>query len=118
MSGKMRRTARGQLIDMDALRSKNANKKAVSNVNINARGDYMDNSGKVVKSRESIVSDYNKANKGSGVRHVPLNQIKKGEFADMLANTEFKTASEAMEEVKANKRRKLIEKGNEEDGTE
>ena len=88
MSGKMRRTARGQQLDMDALRNKNANKKAVSNVNINARGDYMDGSGNIIKTRDSIISDYNKANKGNGVRHVPL-KSKEADFMEMLKNTEL-----------------------------
>lgn len=43
------RTARGQTVDMAALASKNDKARAVSNMTVNARGDTIDSTGKIVQ---------------------------------------------------------------------
>lgn len=43
------RTSRGQVIDMGALASKNETQRAVGNMNVNARGDLLDEKNRVVQ---------------------------------------------------------------------
>ena len=56
------KTAKGRIIDMSALAAKNETTRAVSNLNMNARGDIIDNRGKVEISREKISKEYYKNN--------------------------------------------------------
>jgi hypothetical protein len=51
------RTAQGRKIDMAALISKNEKTRAVGNMNVNARGDTIDNQGKVIKPRNQHVNE-------------------------------------------------------------
>jgi hypothetical protein len=43
-----RRTAQGKIIDMRALAAKNEHTRAVGNMKVNARGDEIDSTGKVI----------------------------------------------------------------------
>lgn len=49
--GKIYKTAQGKTLDMAALALQNERIRAVSNMNMNARGDIVDSSNNVVKSR-------------------------------------------------------------------
>lgn len=111
----IKRSAKGKLVNTDDLKNKSGTIKAVSNVNINSNGDYLDKNGKIIKSRDKIVSDYKKANSNSTVKHVSLKQTTAEEFANLITNTEFKTAEEAVSEIKGRKR-KLVKDEN--DGSE
>ena len=51
------RTAQGKVVDFNALISQNETVPAIGNMNVNARGDYIDSSGEIVKSREDVSSD-------------------------------------------------------------
>lgn len=55
---KMHRTMRGQPIDMEALRERNAKTVAAGNARMNARGDILGAGGKIIRSREEIVQEY------------------------------------------------------------
>lgn len=110
----IRRSAKGRMINTDDLDNGKA-VKAVSNVNINSKGDYLDNNGNVIKTRDSIMDDYRKANANSSVKNVSLKQDSKENFINMLKETEFKTATEAVDELKGRKR-KLVK--DDEDGSE
>lgn len=54
------KTASGQLVDIDKLRMTNETTQAVGNMNVNARGDEVDNQGNIVKSRNEIMREYYK----------------------------------------------------------
>ena len=54
--GQSYRTARGTVIDMGKLISKNELVPAVGNAKVNARGDKLGPGGKIVKRREEIIS--------------------------------------------------------------
>jgi hypothetical protein len=56
------KTAKGRMLDMSALAAKNETTRAVSNLPLNARGDIIDNRGKVEVSREDISKEYYKDN--------------------------------------------------------
>jgi hypothetical protein len=54
------KTARGKTINMANLAARNETARAVSNMPINARGDIIDNRGKVRVSRELVQQELNK----------------------------------------------------------
>lgn len=54
------RTARGQVVDMDAIRLANEETIAVGNMRVNARGDQLGKGGKVVKSRNQVMKSHYK----------------------------------------------------------
>lgn len=51
------RTAMGKVIDMNALVAKNEKTRAVGNMNVNARGDTIDSTNRVIKPKTSKVND-------------------------------------------------------------
>jgi len=60
--GRTYRTMQGRTIDMDKLRSQNELTPAVGNMKVNARGDEIGPGGKIVRTREQIMSSYYEAN--------------------------------------------------------
>jgi hypothetical protein len=56
------KTAKGRILDMGALAAQNEETRAISNMPINARGDIIDNRGKVKVSREDISKEFYKDN--------------------------------------------------------
>lgn len=62
--GKTYRSAQGKMVDMEALRLKNELVPAIGNMRVNARGDQLGPGGKIVKTREQIMSEYYEAGVG------------------------------------------------------
>lgn len=60
MTRRVYRSMQGKEVDMDQLLQKNETVPAVGNVRMNARGDELGAGGKVVRSREEVVSKYYK----------------------------------------------------------
>jgi hypothetical protein len=60
--GRTYRTMQGKAIDMDKLRSQNELTPAVGNMKVNARGDEIGPGGKIIRTREQIVSSYYETN--------------------------------------------------------
>lgn len=56
------KTAKGRILDMGALAAKHETVRAVSNLNMNARGDIIDSRNQVKISRENISKEYYKNN--------------------------------------------------------
>jgi hypothetical protein len=56
------KTAKGRVLDMSALAAKHEKTRAVSNFPLNARGDIIDNRGKVKVTKEKISKEYYKNN--------------------------------------------------------
>ena len=56
------KTARGRILNMGALAAQNEETRAISNMPINARGDIIDNRGKVKVAREDISKEFYKNN--------------------------------------------------------
>jgi len=61
---KIYKTMQGKQIDMDLLRQKNELTPAVGNARVNARGDELGPGGKIIRTREQILSDYQKEHPG------------------------------------------------------
>ena len=55
--GNMYRTAQGKMLDMDRLRLLHEREVAVGNMNVNARGDQVDQYGNIVKPKNDIIKD-------------------------------------------------------------
>jgi hypothetical protein len=53
---------RGKEVDMEKLNLKNEELPAVGNAKVNARGDELGAGGKIVRTREEVLSDYYKQN--------------------------------------------------------
>lgn len=60
--GRTYRTMQGRTIDMDKLRSTNELTPAVGNMKVNARGDEIGPGGKILRTREQVVSSYYEKN--------------------------------------------------------
>ena len=55
-------TFQGKQIDMDQLHQKNETMPAVGNVRVNARGDELGPDGKIIRTREEVLSEYYDSN--------------------------------------------------------
>lgn len=63
MTNRTYRSALGKTVDLGALILKNENERAVSNINVNARGDLIDNMNRPITSRtEQVNREYRKSN--------------------------------------------------------
>lgn len=83
------KTARGNIIDMAALVQKNETTRAVSNFNMNARGDIIDNRGNVEIPKEKISKQYYKDNvPGADTKDVSLKDDNIEEAIEGLEETE------------------------------
>jgi hypothetical protein len=51
------KTAQGKTIDMDRLRLQHEKEKAVGNMNVNGRGDQVDQYGNIVKKKNDIIKE-------------------------------------------------------------
>ena len=74
------KTAKGQILDMAALASKYEKTRAVSNVDVNARGDIIDNRNQVKVPREKISKEFYKNNvPGADTKEVSIKADEKPE---------------------------------------
>ena len=61
MTKQVYKTAQGKTVDMGALRLKNEQTVAVGNMKVNARGDLLDDEGRVISTKvEQVNNQYNK----------------------------------------------------------
>lgn len=56
--GRIYKTMQGREVDMDQLMARNETMPAVGNVRVNARGDELGADGKIVRTREEVLSEY------------------------------------------------------------
>lgn len=54
---KMYKTAQGKVLDIDRLRLVHEREIAVGNMNVNARGDQVDQYGNIIKKKNDIIKD-------------------------------------------------------------
>jgi hypothetical protein len=60
--GKVHTTMRGKELDMEKLSLRNELTPAVGNIRVNARGDQLGEGGKIIKTKEEILSEYYRKN--------------------------------------------------------
>lgn len=88
------RSAQGKMVDMTALAAKNEKVRAVGNMKVNARGDVIDSTGKIIKPvTEKVNSSYSKTvgnksanavkNKQPVVQQQPIKPVIKEELTDL-----------------------------------
>jgi hypothetical protein len=64
MTQKVYKTAQGKTVDMGSLMLKNEKVRAVGNMNVNARGDHVDDMNRVIQTRnEQVNAQYNQQTK-------------------------------------------------------
>ena len=93
------RSAMGKTIDMSALAAKNEDVRAVGNAKLNARGDTIDATGRVVKPVTAKVNEMyanTVGNKSAHARPQPAKEVKKSEIIPDL--TEFEREIEDSQE--------------------
>lgn len=61
---KIYKTATGRSIDMDKFRLQHEKEQAIGNMKVNARGDEVDNSNKIVRNRNEIMREHYKNKTG------------------------------------------------------
>ena len=61
---RMYRTMQGRMVDIEKLRAANEETIAVGNMNVNARGDVLGPSGKVITTKQQVVKKYYEMPKG------------------------------------------------------
>lgn len=87
------KTALGKTIDMGALIAKNDKTRAVGNMKVNARGDTIDGTGKVIKSvNEKVATNYSRTvgNKSANVvERRPTKQAKPANITVSKEETEL-----------------------------
>jgi hypothetical protein len=72
------KTAKGRTLDMAALAAKHEKTRAVSNMNLNARGDIIDNRNQVTIPREKIAKEFYKDNvPGSDQKNISIKEDEK-----------------------------------------
>jgi hypothetical protein len=101
------KTAKGQILDMAALASKYEKTRAVSNVDVNARGDIIDNRNQVKVPREKISKEFYKNNvPGADTKEV---SIKTEEKPEPVKSEPVKSEPVVKEEPKPKKESKPTE---------
>lgn len=66
MSKQIYKTAQGKSVDMNALRLQNENVRAVGNMKVNARGDQIDDSNRIIATKpEQVQRQYQRQTKGN-----------------------------------------------------
>jgi hypothetical protein len=112
--GKLYRSAKGIMVDMEALLLQQENTIAVGNISTNARGDIIGRGGKIIKGRDEVVQEYYRGNP---------NAIQQVSIKDELPQDFFETPSQAMSRLNSQsqqnqteqdtpKKRKIIETDN------
>ena len=61
---RMYRTMQGRMVDIEKLRAANESVQAVGNMNVNARGDVLGASGKIITSKAEVMKTYYERPKG------------------------------------------------------
>ena len=79
MTQRIYRSALGKPVDLGALILKNEKERAVSNVNVNARGDVIDNMNKPITSRNQQVNKHYKNSITPESAPVSKSKSKRGE---------------------------------------
>lgn len=93
------KTARGRIIDMAAMIAQNETTRAVSNLNMNARGDIIDSRGNIEIPKEKISKEYYKDN-------VPNADTKEISIKDPIDEDTSVELSEQLKEVSRKERKR------------
>lgn len=101
-------TLKGKRIDIAALRERNSATVAIGNGSMNARGDVIDRSGKVVKTKEQIGREYYDNNpKSVAVSTISLKDISDEIMTPAQAIKALETAAAAKATAPAAPKRKI-----------
>lgn len=109
----MIRSMMGEMIDMGALATRNSSTVALGNARMNARGDIVDKSGKVLKAREVVVQEYYNSNPKAVTQTVSLRNLGDEVMTPAEAVAALTAKAEAPAKKEAPKKRKIIDEDEE-----
>jgi hypothetical protein len=92
MTKRIYKTMQGREIDMDSLLANNETMPAVGNVRMNARGDELGPGGKVIRTREEVVSEYYEDNPNAQPKQAKASVLEKS-IVPEAKKTNVKTQS-------------------------
>ena len=92
MTKRIYKTMQGREIDMDSLLANNETMPAVGNVRMNARGDELGPGGKVIRTREEVVSEYYEDNPNAQPKQAKASVVEKA-IVPEAKKTNVKTQS-------------------------
>ena len=101
----MIKSMRGEVLDMAAIAARNSHVVALGNASMNARGDIVDRSGNVLKSREVVVQEYYNSNPKAVTQSVSLKDL--GD--EVLTPAQAIAKLEGKLEKPAAKKRKIVD---------
>lgn len=101
----IRKSNRGQSIDMEALIAANKESPAVGNMKVNARGDVMGPGGEITQANEDRVRAYYQDNPSSSTSQVSI----KGEMPGVIAQADDIMEPKTAKTAKENKRKEQAE---------
>lgn len=108
------RTAQGKMLDMSALAAKNEKTRAVGNMRVNARGDTIDGTGKIIEPATSKVNkNYaktvgNRSAQARGMTNKPI--IKAAPIEEKLTELEKEFADTTQEDLEIEQIKKQTSK--------
>ena len=100
------RSAMGKTVDMSALAAKNEEVRAVGNAKLNARGDTIDATGRVVKPVTAKVNEMyanTVGNRSAHARRQPAQEVKKSEIIPDLTEFEREIEDSQAEDIEVEK---------------
>lgn len=104
----MVRSMRGEVVDMSAFASRNSTTVALGNANMNARGDVVDRSGNIIKSREVVVQEYYNNNPKAVSQSMSLNDLGNEILTPAQAMAQIENSGGGAEVPKPTKRKRKI----------
>lgn len=87
------RTYKGKVVDFDDIIKGKDKEQAVGNANMNARGDILDEKGRIKQSKEDRARDYNRNVSNSVIKSSLLDEVDE-ELPDLSAAAKKKAASQ------------------------
>ena len=107
------RSMRGKVVDLARLAAENSHQVALGNAGMNARGDILDSTGAVIRSREQIIRDYNTGNP-KAVRQISLRDINREVYespAEVVAKVQQANQEAQQQAQEARKTKRKIADG-------
>lgn len=83
MAKRIYKTMQGKIIDMESLMSNNETMPAVGNARMNARGDELGPGGKIIRTKEELVSEYYEDNPNSIPKEIDKKNKKSNDIKEV-----------------------------------
>jgi hypothetical protein len=103
-------SVRGKVLDISKFIEKHGNKRALGNAKMNARGDIIGPGGKIIKTSQQMILEYNRSNPKAVSKQVSLKNINNEIFKGAVEPAEaVRQVKEQTKEQATTKKRKLVD---------